>query len=229
MRTSIFMKYKKLLNHIKSKITTDFSQSKNPGLFFHNIDHTKEVVLRALKIGKHYKLEPEAFFILLAAAWFHDVGYLYGTSEGHEVRGAEIAGTYLSGKGFDNTLIESVKNIIIAATIDNQPEELLAQILYDADLYNLGTKAFSRQNKLVRKECEWQLKETITKQNWRIQTIEWMESHRFMTSYVQQRLETGKQKNLQKLKVKMPGRQGRNIKSGNKEKDQVLVKKKNLR
>jgi len=223
------MKYKKELNHIKSTITTDFSQAKNPGFFFHNLDHTKKVVLRARRIGKHYKLEPEAFFILLVAAWFHDVGYLYGASHGHEDRGAEIAGTYLSGAGFDNTLIKAVKNIIIAATIERKPEELLAQILCDADLYNLGTKAFSRQNKLVRKEREWQLKDTISKQNWRIQTIEWMESHQFMTSYCQQRLETGKQKNLQKLKEKMPGQPGCNIKSGNKEKVQVLVKKKKLR
>lgn len=54
------MKYKKELNHIKAKSTSDFAQ--NPGLFFHNIDHTKKVVSRARKIGKHFKLEPEAFF-----------------------------------------------------------------------------------------------------------------------------------------------------------------------
>jgi len=223
------MKYKKVLNQIKAKITTEFSTSKNRGLIFHNIDHTKKVVSRARMIGKHYKLEPEAFFVLLAAAWFHDVGYLYGASQGHEDRGAEIAGTYLSHEGFDNTLIGSVKHIIIAATINSQPEELLAQILCDADLYNLGTKAFSKQNKLVRKEHEWQFKATISKQNWRLQTIEWMESHRFLTSYGQQRLEPGKQKNLQKLKEKMPGQPGSNIKSGNKEKVQVLVKKKKWR
>jgi len=223
------MKYKKVLNQIQSKIKSDFAQAEDSKLFFHNIDHTKKVVSRALKIGKHYELEREAFFILLAAAWFHDVGYLYGTREDHEDRGAELAGTYLSGEGFDNTLIGSVKSTIIAATIERKPEELLARILCDADLYNLGTKAFSGQNKMVKKEREWQLKENISKQNWRIQTIEWMESHRFMTSYCQQRLEIRKQKNLQNLKDKMLVKPVLKMKSGNNEEVQVLVKKKKLR
>jgi len=223
------MKYKKVLNQIKSRIKSDFTQAQDSKLFFHNIDHTKKVVSRALKIGRHYKLEPEAFFILLVAAWFHDVGYLYGTSEGHENRGAELAGTYLSGEGFDTNLIGSVKSTIITATIESKPEQLLARILCDADLYNLGTKTFFGQNELVKMEHEWQFKETISKQNWIIQTIGWMESHRFMTSYCQQRLEIRKQKNLQKLRDKILVEPSQRLNSVNNKEVNLLVKKKKLR
>ena len=197
------MDYKKALKRIKAQITSDFIQAPNPKLFFHNLNHTKKVVSRAGKIGKHYKLEHEPIFILLAAAWFHDIGYLYGKSKGHENRSAEKAGTYLAREGTDIQLIESVKNTIITATADNQPDNLLAWILYDADQYHLGTKGFFDQNKLVKKEHEWESGEKIPKQEWRRQTIDFLESHHFQTDYCQQKLGNRKLKNLERLMKKM--------------------------
>jgi predicted metal-dependent HD superfamily phosphohydrolase len=197
------MDYRKALKQIKAKVTSDFIGAPNPKLLFHNLDHTEKVVSRSGKIGKHYKLEHEPFFILLAAAWFHDIGYLYGKCKGHQNRSAEIAGTYLAREETSSQLIEAIKNTIITASAENQSDNLLARILYDADLYHLGTNGFFKQNKLVKKEREWESGEKIPKQDWRRQTIDFLETHHFQTDYCQQKLESKKQKNLEKLKDKM--------------------------
>ncbi|MCF2496724.1 Pycsar system effector family protein [Dyadobacter chenhuakuii] len=196
------MSYKEALQKIKAKVTGDFVKAPNPGLHFHTLLHTKKVVKRARKIGKHYKLEKQPLFILLAAAWFHDVGYLYGKSSGHEHRGAEIAGSYLKGESFGAQLIDSVKNTIRATIVGSKMEDLSAQILCDADLYHLGTKVFFKQNNLVKKEWEDQLNERISSKDWQSQTISFLESHQFQTTYCQEKLTNQKQKNLQRLKDK---------------------------
>ena len=40
---------------------------------YHNLNHTREVVKAAEKIGSYASLQEEEMEILLLAAWFHDV------------------------------------------------------------------------------------------------------------------------------------------------------------
>jgi len=196
------MNFIKLLDKIKKKIAKDFRHAKTQGLIFHNLNHTKMVVKYTARISEHYQLEPEKHFIVMAAAWFHDSGYLSGAVEGHENRGAENARAYLTKKGLSEPLIESVSQCIASTSLREMPQELLSQIICDADLYHLGTKDFFDQNKLVRKEAEWMSGNKIDKSDWRKQTIVFLESHQFKTTFCQELLAEGKLKNLEKLKNK---------------------------
>ncbi|MCF0048960.1 hypothetical protein LXM25_02755 [Dyadobacter sp. LJ53] len=67
------MHYKEVLKKIKAKVASDFFLAPNPKLLFYSLDHIKEVVPRARKIGNYYKLEHELLVTLLAAAWFQDM------------------------------------------------------------------------------------------------------------------------------------------------------------
>src|ERR1700760_2750965 len=62
---------------------------------FHNLSHTRQVVRRVREMARHYSLSGTEGFILVAAAWFHDVGHLYGPMTGHEERGVVIMRSHL--------------------------------------------------------------------------------------------------------------------------------------
>src|SRR5215813_12712645 len=63
---------------------------------YHNIVHTRGVVAHAQEIAAFYALGREEVFILDSAAWFHDIGHLYGEIDGHEERGVVVMQQYLS-------------------------------------------------------------------------------------------------------------------------------------
>ncbi|WP_229213928.1 HD domain-containing protein [Dyadobacter psychrotolerans] len=196
------MNFIKLLDKVKKKIAKDFRHANTQGLIFHNLNHTKKVVKYTARISEHYQLEADKHFIVMAAAWFHDSGYLSGPVEGHENRGAEKAKVYLLKKGLSEQTVESVAQCISATSVREKPQELLSQIICDADLYHLGTKDFFDQNKLVRKEAEWVSGKKISKGDWQQQTITFLESHQFKTTFCQHLLAEGKRNNLDKLKKK---------------------------
>src|SRR5882672_10798337 len=62
---------------------------------YHNLIHTQHVVGYTKEIASHYSLNGSDIFILTTAAWFHDIGHLYGEMQGHEERGARIMEQWL--------------------------------------------------------------------------------------------------------------------------------------
>ncbi|GLU55191.1 hypothetical protein Dfri01_46520 [Dyadobacter frigoris] len=197
------MNYRKLSGKVRKNVIDYFKKNKNPDLAFHTLGHTKRVVSHATKISENYQLSADDFFIVTASAWFHDIGYLSGETIGHENRGAEIAKIFLEEKEVSSEIIQSVSDCIMATSSKNIPQNLLEQIICDADLFHLGTKEFTKQNKLVRKEQEWREGRNITKTEWRNKSITFLESHQFQTDFCRNTLDKRKQKNLEKLRSKI--------------------------
>lgn len=81
-----------------------------------------------------------------------------------------------------------------------KPDGLLKEIISDADLFHLGTDDFSKKNSLMRKECMALNQVEISKQEWRIKTIRFLENHHYYTDYCRLLLTDIKMKNLAKLK-----------------------------
>jgi hypothetical protein len=42
----------------------------------------------AIQIANHYQLDDVGFFVVVTAAWFHDMGYFSGGPNGHELQGS---------------------------------------------------------------------------------------------------------------------------------------------
>src|SRR4030095_9662817 len=89
-----------------------FRERQHPGLIYHSLTHTEEVVQAVEQISSHYNLNDEDQLVVYTSAWFHDVGYLYGPPENHEALGAEKAGEYLASQGLNGETIEKVKGCI---------------------------------------------------------------------------------------------------------------------
>jgi predicted metal-dependent HD superfamily phosphohydrolase len=179
-----------------------FEQEGHDKLLYHNLAHTQEVVKAAKQIADYYQLNGQDYFTVSAAAWFHDTGYLYGVTKGHEEKGAELAAAYLTGKGCDGKVIEQVQACIKATRLPQSPAGLLEQIVCDADLFHLGTESYSEKSKLLRQEIELLSGEKQSGSQWRTGTINFLQSHHYHTTYAQVLLNSTKLQTIEQLEKK---------------------------
>lgn len=192
------MNYLEILDKIKSHISTLFASGQQNELRYHNISHTEKVAEYAARMANHYRLSDKDFFTVMAASWFHDVGYLKGKAD-HEALGAEEATQYLRSLGLDEALIKEVEACILATRMPQQPNGLLQEIVCDADLFHLGTSAFKENSKALRREMEHSMGQEIDKEHWRMDNINFLQTHHFHTSYAKEHLNAVKQSNLENL------------------------------
>lgn len=195
------MNYYTLLDEVKQYVTSFFHTHANDKLIYHNLVHTENVVNAAIEIGNHYRLNDLDYFIVVTAAWFHDIGY-YTEPARHEEKGAEEAAVFLNRKGVDAKTVETVANCIRATRLPQNPQTLLEKIVADADLFHLGTAKFAELNKVIRKEFIELHNVDISKDEWRNKTIRLLESHHYHTDYCRLLLNDTKAKHLEKLKAK---------------------------
>ncbi|MFD2148539.1 HD domain-containing protein [Mucilaginibacter antarcticus] len=110
------MDYQQLLTDVKQYVLKYFEGHHDPDLLYHDMEHTKGVVASATQIANHYQLNDEDFFVVVTAAWFHDIGYLIDKAD-HEAAGAELAGAHLKQLKVAEALIAKVKECILATRI----------------------------------------------------------------------------------------------------------------
>ncbi len=170
-------------------------------LRFHNSVHIKEVVKGAEIMARYYKLNEQDSAVVIVSAYFHDIGYCGNGKDGHEERSADIAEAFLKQKNFDDKIISAVRGCILATKMPQSPQNLLEEIVCDADLFHLGSDWFGMRNKLMRQEagvCGY----GENKEHWRKNTIQLMEQHHYHTTYGKKVLEPRKQQNIESLKRK---------------------------
>ncbi len=197
------MNYSQILEDVKDEITHLFQNAEATTLPYHNLIHTTAVVSRASEIGRNYELDDKDFFIVVTAAWFHDSGYLNGSVQDHELRGVAIAENFLQTKGLDLAIIHQIKDCIMATSMPQKPNNLLEQIVCDADLYHFGTKDFKDINKQMKKEVEIRIGKKISKEDWRKDAITLLETHQYHTKYAKKVLDPTKKDNLDNIKHKL--------------------------
>jgi predicted metal-dependent HD superfamily phosphohydrolase len=195
------MKFQQLAEEVKQYVLSYYEMHQDADLLYHNLKHTKEVVANATRIANHYQLSDEDFFVVICAAWFHDVGYFIDKAN-HETEGANLAADHLKQLRVDAAVIEKVRGCILSTKMPQKPNGLLQEIICDADLFHLGTDQFFDKSKLLRKEFELCKHDNIDKQQWRQNSIGLLESHRYFTDYVRLLLSDQQEKNLHKLKEK---------------------------
>lgn len=210
------MEFNQLISKIELFVRDFFSEGSCRQYSYHNESHTYSVVAAVKEMSQHYELNEENTFVLLGAAYFHDLGYGKGGSLRHESRGAQMAKDFLEKEGVSLLLIAKVERCILATRMPQEPKDLLEQIICDADLFHLGSPAFIERNKLMLEEAEIVSGLKIDKSFWRAGTIKLFEEHQYHTAYAQEKLSAGKMKNLASLLKKQN-------KSANKDKVEKAV------
>ncbi len=193
--------YQSLLSETEIYARHLFDTNVDDKRVYHNLSHTEAVVYAATQMASHYDLNEADFFVVIAAAWFHDIGYFLDASN-HEAAGAKTASAYLQQQHVDMMLIQKIEKCILATKLPQQPESPVEQIVCDADLFHLGTDEFPDKNKLMRKEVNAFCERKISKEEWRMSAIKLLETHHYHTDYAKLLLDKAKQNHLSDLKSK---------------------------
>jgi predicted metal-dependent HD superfamily phosphohydrolase len=191
---------KQIIKQAGEKVTSLFDAGSPGNLLYHSIDHTRNVVDRVNEIAAHYELSERDITLLNIGAWFHDVGHLYTDPSSHEQKSAELLKEWLADKGDYAGLADDAAKLIMATKLSTTPQGLIQEIIKDADTYHFGTADFKKIDKLMKKEMDLR---NLPVSDWEKNTLMLLESHQFYTSYCKEQLETGKQKNMAKVKKKI--------------------------
>lgn len=190
-----------LQNRVAVYVVELFNKTQPPELIFHNLVHTQTVVNRCKELIEYYPLSDTEKFIVFTAAWFHDCGHLSGPVFQHEERSIAIMSNYLTSIEVEEIIIQSIEECIVATKLPYQPTFLLAEILCDADSFHLGTDEFFFSDELVKKEYE--LRNGFVPEEWDKTTLALLRNHQFFTFYCREKLNKGKQINIDFLQAKV--------------------------
>lgn len=197
-QSPLIMNYSLILEKVHQHVHTFFESHQHPLLVFHNEKHTQGVVAAATQIVNHYQLDEKDAFTVITAAWFHDLGY-HQQADQHEKIGAGLAESFLKEEEVAPEVVKVVKQCILATKMPQNPANLLEQIVCDADLFHLGSDDFPERNKLMRKEYEAVQGVAVSKDEWRLKTIDLLQGHQYKTDYCRNLLTEKKNQNLKKL------------------------------
>jgi uncharacterized protein len=186
--------------HKAEKYIAELLQSLPEKLFYHNYNHTLEVLNAVIEIAQGENVNDQDLNLLKTAALFHDSGFTV-VYHGHEEEGCRIAREQLPLFRYLNEEIEIICSLIMATKTPQNPQTQLEKILCDADLFYLGTDQFKETGqKLFR---EWKQYGKITsEEEWDKMQIKFLESHRYLTRFAIENCEKKKEEHLKKLKEK---------------------------
>ncbi len=174
-----------------------FDKNMSDDFYYHNYEHTKDVVEASTEISKVTELSDEDTELVLIAALLHDIGYSKAYDD-HETHSKEMAREYLEGK-LPEPKIKIVLDAIEATRVPQRPKDIVGNVLCDADLFHLSTGQFMKQSLLLKKELEAHGSPETTDEEWRRETLVFANTHSYFTNFGKYVLKPKKEKNIKKL------------------------------
>jgi|GEM_PF-572086 len=165
---------------------------------YHNLKHTEEVTDAVKRIAGKMNLSDEDSEIVTLAALLHDTGFTV-RSANHEDASIEIAENFLKEINYPAEKIEKITGCINATRLPQSPNNVLEEIIADADLYHLGTKDYQLKSDLLRTEWELENNNQFTDLEWLKINIDFLSSHKYFTKYAKKYLDEYKSELLIKL------------------------------
>lgn len=168
-----------------------------PHLSYHSIHHIKDVLEAAMELATLENINDADKKLLSTAVCFHDSGFLISPNK-HEERGCEIAREILPQFNFEQEAIEKICNMIMATKIPQQPQNILEEIICDADLDYLGRMDFWEIGEKLFQELKT-MNILQTEEEWNNLQIKFLQSHKFFTKNANLLRNNSKQKHLNKI------------------------------
>lgn len=166
---------------------------------YHDDYHTERVVTAAKMIGSESGLSDDDLELLTIAAWFHDTGYKQGCAN-HEATSCEIARAFLESKNYPAEKVDIIEGCIRATKMPQSPNNLMEQVLCDADLHHLACNDYHEMSEKMHKEVEHMKEQEIDSDSWNEMNYNFFKDHEFFTPYAKTHLQPIKEKNLQSIK-----------------------------
>lgn len=171
----------------------------SPRLHYHNVDHVRDVLNAALRIGKLEGVGPDGLELIGVAAVFHDSGFILDVKD-HESTGCLFVRDYLPSIGFSENELELICGMIMATRVPQQPLNDWQMILCDADLDYLGRDDFFQTgNKVFRELVEFG--QITTEREWNELQVRFLSEHSYFTQTSQAERKPAKDANLEKVRL----------------------------
>ena len=213
-----------LLIEVEKYISTLLRTKLSKDFIYHNLSHTNRVVKSIAAIVKGENITSTDAEDLQIVAWFHDAGYIKGC-ENHEEHSVEIAVSFLKKENVNDERIAKISSLILATKMGYEPQNLLEQIIRDADCSHFAVKNYNDLSELLRAEWEITNHKTYSNIEWTQENISFFtKHHQYFTNYALDNWQKGKDKNLAFL-LKTIKKQKQEEKK-NKKKDEELALKK---
>jgi len=178
-------------------VTNLLENELNPNFLYHNLKHTQRVVKSTKELLNSFDFKADENERLLIAAWFHDTGYTKGVTN-HEENSCKIASDYLTKEGYPD--VEKVSELIMATKRHHEPQNLLEEIIRDADASHFAQKSYWETTDFLKEELRLLNIANYSNKEWRNENIKMFRNeHQFYTDYAKENWESTKQKNLKQL------------------------------
>lgn len=165
---------------------------------YHDLLHTKYVVEATMEIAEGYELTEKEQEIIQLAAWFHDSGYDEGGKE-HESRGSDYATEFLQSLDYPEADIDKVSKCILATKWPQYPDDLLEEIVCDADLSHLGNAWYWDRCGKVRQELFLIHGKVLSEQEWVDSELQFLTNHHYHTEVARELFDKRKEKHIKQL------------------------------
>jgi predicted metal-dependent HD superfamily phosphohydrolase len=191
------MAHQDIIDKAKQFVSDLFQDKLSPNMIYHNLAHTLDVVNNSRKIGKKSDLSDDELEIVTLAAWFHDVGYTEDYMS-HEDKGKAIAESFLNEQNYPQEKTARVLNCIEATKIPQSPQNLLEQVICDADLIHFGQEDFFEYSDILKNEWETAGLKKTSDTEWQKTSVELLSTHKYFTAYARRKFEPQQAINLLK-------------------------------
>ena len=173
---------------------------------FHDINHTlhptRGVVAVANKIAISENISEHDRELLIAAAYFHDTGYIREYDKNEPIA-ARMAGRILKLIGYKPNEIEKVQKMILSTDLECEPKTHVEKILCDADLDHLGREDFFELDGKLREGRRARGLDVSDDVKWYRGTLEIIKKHKYYTESQIKLREKEKQRNIKRILNKL--------------------------
>jgi adenylate cyclase len=118
-----------VISRIENEMTQDF--------YFHSSKHTKDIYTQAELLSRAENVSPEEMLIVCSAALMLDLGFITNYHN-HIIHSVNFARDILPKFRYSNDQIDTICNIMLGATTENNSPTLLETILIDARFNYFG-------------------------------------------------------------------------------------------
>jgi len=191
------------INYMKAErhIMNILEEQLSPNLHYHSINHTKDVTSAVERLALMEGITDEDLFLLKSAATYHDAGFVEQYDKNEEI-GMRMAREILPKYGYSQDQIDVIDGLIKATEIPQSPNNLLQQIMCDADLDYLGRDDFHDIASLLRRELREHGK-IDSDRLWDEIQVKFLTAHTYFTKSAIRTRQKVKMKHLEEIKEKL--------------------------
>ncbi|PWI29012.1 phosphohydrolase [Flavobacteriaceae bacterium LYZ1037] len=191
-----------LLLQVEIYVAELLNKQLSPINYYHNAIHTRRVVSNTRDLAKLEACTEQETTALLAAAWFHDTGYIF-TDKGHEEESVKIAHAFLKQQDVSEGMLNLVEQLILATNNEYIPKDKLEGIIKDADCGHVASEEFLDISENLLKEMNAKNQNHLSEIEWMKQNLNFLKNHLFYSSSAKQLWQPNKEINQLEIQKKI--------------------------